>query len=864
MKYIYIPYDEHKTGTSTPFVTSLVQVGDFSVTTNLDSSKTTNNYTVFQNLISYTLDDILGLPSSGTTSNTNFKNVTLQVNQKNISSFLKYGSVQKNVLLSLDYIYYNFPATILIEDNVLGNQGFNILNAAYNPITNKTVFVVNSNFLFNPLDINYLGHDLPNREKFAVHRNLKDSYRDYYFEINGIQYPITNYEGPNKLQNSFLSIEVSGRPFANGNHSQLCYITPSTQLKKTYLDNAPLFVSILTRNEKSDGYYLIFDDTKITNQNFDLEYELTIIFPKTDKYNVDFSTSRFTTFKEALLEYAKKQDEKYTNLVLRKYVSEELLLPFVDTFQALENQGDKLDVLLSTFAFGFDEQYKFINSLKNINILTYDGEDNMPIEMLDVFLSSHGFNVDINLSVNQKRELGLVLTWLQKSKGTKAAVDFVFDFLNIPLDFVNFKEYVKKIDAPINMDLLKKYLTIIYGTSDYTNLSVDDEGYPKYREEYIFEDNSFWTQFYVLDENLNGKYKSLVNRIVTQTPIYDYGFESTGSTFDYQILSSSCYISQSGIVDDILAKPKYDECGCLIVTEEKALQISLDPVDLYSGCTKPVLDVWQECVGINMVKLHINAYGGKPPYTFSGATDGLILPPETFFSVLAIDSIGCQSLVTTGNTYCYNTICSDNPILVNLDYNCLYDDNGVPTQNASVIVAVSGGTPPYIIHGSLNGDILPNGEIIATEVIDALGCTSGIITKTIDCPLPIPCDPLDYSSTGECTANRDKSKVNVNITYNLDNVPNGVDVNSVVMTISKGASGGTLLGDPVTEVFQSQNGAKKLVIDFTPAVGVMVFDVDVIITLTNGCKYSDTYSLIVDCTKLGNNSTVTYNNILTT
>lgn len=83
-------------------------------------------------------------------------------------------------------------------------------------------------------------------------------------------------------------------------------------------------------------------------------------------------------------------------------MSEELLLPFVDTFQALENQGDKLDVLLSTFAFGFDEQYKFINSLKNINILTYDGEDNMPIEMLDVFLSSHGFNVDISASVNQK------------------------------------------------------------------------------------------------------------------------------------------------------------------------------------------------------------------------------------------------------------------------------------------------------------------------------------------------------------------------------------------------------------------------------------------------------------------------------
>lgn len=328
------------------------------------------------------------------------------------------------------------------------------------------------------------------------------------------------------------------------------------------------------------------------------------------------------------------------------------------------------------------------------------------------------------------------MTWLQKSKGTKAAVDFVFDFLNIPLDFVNFKEYVKKIDAPINMDLLKKYLTIIYGTSDYTNLSVDDEGYPKYREEYIFEDNSFWTQFYVLDENLNGKYKSLVNRIVTQTPIYDYGFESTGSTFDYQNLEQQLlYIPKVESLTIFWRNPNTMSVDALLSQKKKhfrflwtLLTFIVDVPNLFWMFGR---NVW-ESIWLN---LHINAYGGKPPYTFSGATDGLILPPETFFSVLAIDSIGCQSLATTGNTYCYNTICSDNPILVNLDYNCLYDDNGVPTQNASVIVAVSGGTPPYIIHGSLNGDILPNGEIIATEVIDALGCTSGIITKTIDCPL---------------------------------------------------------------------------------------------------------------------------------
>lgn len=858
MKYIYIPYDKHKTTTAVPFVSTLLQVGDFTVTSNLDSSKVTKTNNVFQNVISYTLDDIVG-----TTTSTNpiiQKNVTLNVNRKRFSNWLKYSSVEKNVLLSLDYLYYSFPAALVCYDNINGKKGSNILNAAYNPITNKTSFVINTNFIENPLEINYLNVDLPNREKFATHRTLKDSYGDYWFEVDGQFYAITNFAGSSRFQNSYISLEVEGQPFENGNHSLFCYISPSTPLKNTFIENASEFTLNLIRNEKPDGYYLVFEDEKVTDDGVTLAYELTIIFPKTDKYNLDFSSNKFNTFKQVLLDYAVKQDTEQTNLVLRKFVEPNLLLGDFESFNSVENEGDRLETLLSAFAFGFDEHYKFINALKNVNILTYNGEDNMADELLDLYLDSFGIELPYTTSNAKKKQLGLSLPWLVKNKGTRAAIEFLFQVLDIPLDFINFKEYVKKIESPIDVKLLKSYLTLIYDNSELVNISVDEDGYPQQQPQYIFEDSDYWSQFYVLDANLNGKFQQKIDNITNQTVLYENNFQSSGTTFEYNLYSSSCYVLQSGLVEDTLYETQYDECECEIEEEKQAYQLSIDPVPLYTGCTAPILDIWQECVGVNEVQLHITPYGGIGPYVFYGAQDGDILPPDELFSVYVEDSVGCQSLLATGTTYCYNANCYDNPIVVNLGYQCNLDENQIPNGTATVLLMVSGGTEPYIIHGNENGDILPVGETIAVEVEDALGCTSGIITRLIECATPNECDFVELYSTGECISNVRISDTKINVTYNLDNIPNTTDVDNVVMTITL-LSGGTLYGGVVTEVFHSQTGVKTVQVNSTPALGITTLNIDLAITLLNGCIYSDNYNLAVDCVNI--NTPTEYTNTLT-
>lgn len=852
MKYIYIPYDKHKTTSSTPFVSTLIQAGDFSITSNLQSAKTTKIPELFSSFVSYTLDDVLSIGTSPV-SNIIPKNVTLKVNNRKLNTWIKYSSIEKNILMSLDYLYHNFPASLSCYNNIGGKQGFNILNASYNPITNKTSFVINTNFIENPLDINYLNFDLPNQNKFATHRILKDSFSNYLFELDGQFYSIMNFEGSNRKQNSYISVEVAGKPFENGNHSLNCYITPSNQIKEDFKKNASEFTLNLLRNEKPDGFYLIYEDEKITLDNVNILYDLTIIFPKYDKYNLDFISSKFETFKEILIEYAKKQDEQKTNIVLRKYIEPNLLLSEFESFNSADNEGDRLEVLLSVFSFGFDEHYKFINGLKNLNILTYNKEDNLSDELLDLYLDSFGIKLPHTTSIEKKRQLGLSLTWLIKNKGTRSAIEYIFQFLNIPLDIVNFKEYVKKIESKIDITLLKKYLSIIYDNDELINISIDEEGYPDPRENYIFEDSIYWNQFYTLDENLNGKFKEKISIINKQSLLYENTFDQSGSTmdqsgstFDYTLFSSSCYTLQSSIVKDVLHEVKYDECGCEIKYDDNAFQLSIDPIPLYTGCTKPILDIWQECLGVDQIKLHIKPYGGIPPYLFSGVTDGQILPDDTDFSVSVTDSVGCESFLTTGTTFCFNTNCIDNPLFVNLGYVCEVDDNGFITGNATVTLLVSGGTAPYIIHGNENGDILPNGEIIATEVIDALGCTSGILTKEIVCENLLECDFIELDSTGECTSNVRISDTKVNITYDLSNVPNNTNVDNVIMTVTL-LSGGTLYGGVVTELFNSQSGAKTVSINSSPSLGIVLLNVNLSIRLLNGCIYTDNYNLAVDC-----------------
>jgi len=856
MKYIYVPYDKHKTNTSTPFVSQLIQIGDFAVQSNLDGKKTTKSNLVFQNVLSYTLDSI-GTQYT-TTLGTPFKNVTLEINKKKVSSYLKYSSLEKIFLQSLDYVYYNFPASILIDNNIYGKQGLNILNSTYNPITNKTSFVVNTNFISNPMEINYLNVDLPNRDKFAVHRNLKDSYINYLLDVDGVLYQISNFEGSNRLQNSYISIEVIGKPFENGNHSQICYITPSTQTKNTFISDAPQFVKILLRNEKLDGYYPIFEDEELTPNGQQIIYDLTVIFPKSDKYNLDVTSTKFTDFKSIFTDYAVKQDNNISNLVQRKFVEPNLLLPIIEGFDSTENQFEKFETLLSVFAFGFDEQYKFINAIKNLNILTYDNENNLPVELLDLFLSSHGIEISNTITTEKKRELGLSLPWLIKSKGTRSAINYIFQFFNIPLDMVKFSEQVKKIETPINMTLFNEYLTLIYGSSDLTNISVTTDGYPQGRPEFIFEDNNYWSQFYVLDEGLNGKYKQQIKNITTQSIIYENSFELSGTTFDYTLLSSSCYTLQSSVVDDVLKVPLYDECGCEVEYEEKALQLTLTPKPLYTGCTAPILDIWQECISAEEIKVHVIPYGGVPPYSYIGLENESILPPNNTYSVQVIDSVGCESLTATGTTYCYKEFCVTNPIVVTLGYECNYSE-GLATGDATVLLLFSGGTAPYIIHGNENGDILPNGETIATEITDSNGCTSGIITRLITCET-LSCEPIFLTSTAECTSNVRISDTKINVTYDIENVPNTTEVQSVVMTISKASGTGNIYGGTITEMFSGDFGAKTVVIDSTPTLGTIVLTVEIGITLANGCIYSDSYDLSVDCTTL--NIPDTYTNTL--
>lgn len=862
MKIFYIPYDQNKTVTKTPFISNLLDVGAFAVQSNLNSKKTDKIPLLSQNTFSYTLEDILNLSGNSSTLTSKTKSdVTININKKKPSSFLKYSSLEKNILFALDYIFLNYPATLFVSNNVNKKISDNILNAYYNEITNKTNFVVNTNFIQNPLEINYLSVDLPNPQGISKYRVLKDYYTQYVLEANGVDYPITRFQGSTRFQNAFISFEIKGNPFNKGNNSIPIYIKPKQTIKDDFTQNAPRLVPILLGEEFLDGFYSKFVDYDIVGNGSKLEYTVTFILPKSDKYNPSLNSNSFEIYKETLLLFAKKQDETETNILERKYVEKNLLSSVFDNLEHLENQNDKLNTLLAVFGYSFDERFAYLNSLKNIRLITYDGEDNISDDLLDIYISNLG--LDIDKTSKNKKLLALNLPFLLKSKGTRAGIDFILAYLNIPSELVEFNEYVKICESPIDVDLLKYYYSLVYGNDNLSALSIDENGNPKPNSNYIFEDNNYWQQFETLDVNLNGKYFKKTTNTTSETTIFSNTIESTGTTFSYVLSNDLCYETNFEIIEDDLKTIVTDECGCVVEIEDKIIKTNFTPINLYTGCTNIVIDVWEECIGLNEVKVNVDIYGGTAPYIFSGITNGEILPPEEYYSVFVIDADGCTSQTVTGTTYCYNQNCFENPITTHLSYLCNLDENGIPDNTATVILTYSGGTAPYIVNGNDNGDILQNGEIIVTEIVDSLGCTSGIISQVITCEEESPCEVLVLEATAKCTSNIRPTDTFINITYDLLNVPNvgNYEITNILMTISH-VSGAVLTNNPTTEAFNLDSGSKTVIANFGEVLGTIVINIDMSFVFENGCIYTDNFNLSVDCTEINNEDSYVNNNLI--
>lgn len=860
--------------------TVIFTVGGIDITTNLQPARTFNvknsSFTPFFSLDNLPPSENLfqGVRPNG--------DLMLSFDKRNPKYYAKYGSLLELVRVSVENIVLKYPASINSLENIRGTVGNNVQGAGYFPFDDTMTFAASVNYFSNPFRIYFLD-DLNfqySDERINSLRNLTQNFSKYEIVVDGIAYPILDFTPARMAANDFVRLKVKGRPFDIGNSSKQFYIKPIDNEITKFYRNLEDFEAYLLNREQD--YAAIFNARRETDGGVVINYKLKIQWPKLDDYNIDVITNSYDVYLNDLTMFASKYDDEEGNLLMRKLVPENVQSVTLEDANSAFPTFGKINKLLIVYGREIDEINKHIENIKFFNNVTYNKRDNIPEYLIPMFARNLGWDVDVPESIDKDLWRYLIINswWIWKSKGARKAIEFIFDFLSIPREIVDFNEYVIRARRPIDVEQLEFFYSLLDGEFDIDTLPIDEQGYPQYPSQAnddFFQiagnsDNGL-TYFYkwlnLLPTDFTGGTVNFTGENTFFETLFEQEFDGTGNTLNYSVVDdnlvfNSCYNSSGNTINDPYPEVILDICGCPLPISDKSFEVCIEPVNL-SGCTPIILDIYYDCIDETSADLSINLYGGVPPYSVSGFTGTFVT--DTFFTgdtttgvtyqLQAFDSQGCSSDVYTFEIDCQDP-CLGTNIAVDLNYTCLLDEFGQNTGQAVVSLNVSGGTQPYNIVGVQDGDIVNHSEVIQVNVIDAEGCESGLVGELVDCepPAPVACDDISLNATLETTNTEPQfNTAKVNVTYDLFGLPSGLFVDTVTMTsIGAGGDDSYVVGTPVVTTFTTPSGADTISLDFNPTTiqDSISIQVDLHVLLSNGCEYTDNYTMTVDPRQLGN------------
>ena len=504
---------------------SVFTFGNFVTTTNYAGRDTrifsTKKFSNF-----YTLEDYNLTPNQTNLLLNNNVNVTLNLDNTDLSNFAYFGSATEFVRVSLENIITKWPASLYL--NPLRNDGFKtvvgdtVSNYVYDSVTNKATFEVDTNFINNKFDINILknGTIINTFNEDNKLRNLSISYSDYSISVNDNEYKVLNFIGADSLTNDFITFEVEGDPFGfNGdvNSKPVYHIKPNKTIVETFFNSLDEYESTLLNRLTLPKYTSTYKFKKEEDDGTITLGEETLTWPVSDGYNIDYDTAEYTNFVTSLLEITQNKDGIETDLIARFLTSESIsnfdTVPKCDGGEE-ETAGQKMNRTLKIYGREFDEIKKYIDGISFANVVTYNKKENTPDQLVKYLARVLGWEITSSviendliknyLNVGDKsfagysrgltaaeadielwRRLILNSSWIWKSKGTRKAIEFFFKLIGTPDGLIEFDEHVYVAKNPIDMDLFYSVLENNGLEKDLNLYNVDEDGYPKF-----FRDNT--------------------------------------------------------------------------------------------------------------------------------------------------------------------------------------------------------------------------------------------------------------------------------------------------------------------------------------------------------------------------------------
>ncbi len=516
--------------------TPLFTFGNFNITTNLDP-KLNKNFITGKYSDFFSLDDLDLTESSTQTLLNNNTQTVLRLDETKLKNFALFGSMTEYVRVCLEGIITNWPAALFVNTLIqIDGLDYNVNtyeNYSYDSLYDTSTFKVNTSYLSNPFEINYLtnGTIIDTFNEANDLRNLTVNYDSYVIYINGEEFPVLGFTGSTNLSNDFLYFKAKGNPFTGNvtTNNVNFHIKPNKTIVNTFFNSLSGLEKYLLNREKIPLYTATFEYPIRTESGIIMYTEKSITWPVVDGYNIDFNSTAYEQYAISLLEVTSNYDLNETELVNRFLVSESISafdtvpVHLADVHKDTTT-GQKVNKTLNIYGRSFDDFNQYIEGISLAHTVTYDKKDNVPDkylkdlarvlgwDLVNVITNSNLLNnyVDyadssysgmsvgltpVETDLEMWRRIILNTPWIWKSKGARKSIEFLLHFMGIPRGLITFNEYIYRAKAPIDMEI---FSTILEQNGIDDNLSlypVDSDGYPKPladTEDMYFQGNGLW------------------------------------------------------------------------------------------------------------------------------------------------------------------------------------------------------------------------------------------------------------------------------------------------------------------------------------------------------------------------------------
>jgi hypothetical protein len=553
-------------------------------------------------------------------------NVELNYDKSDLKSYVKFGSTREFFRVSIETIIEKFVGSLYVNSDY--NKNTVIFDYSYNLTSNSALFKIPSEYIENRYGLSF---DRGNTNVIEGEEldNINVSYNEYV--IWSVDDPLNNEheiigftgDSTNKL---YVDVLVSGNPFSGITESGLTsskdynyHIKPKPIYFNTFLKDLEPFQEFMLTNRATDysGFNITLKQPQLLDNSEIIYTDTTLKWFTTDGYNVDIQYGRYEAFVDQLLGIGEKYDVLKTDLVAR------FLVPasFIDNDYTDDKKNMKI---LRIYGKEFDTVKQFIDSLVNINKLSYSKKNNIPDQLVKNLAKTFGwedfslikgdqlvetfFNTDsennsgdltpAELDIELWRRILLNTHYFWKTKGNKEAIKTMLMLIGVPEPFINITEYVYTVDGKINPNTVELDLVDLPSST----LPYNNDGYPIAP----VETNNFYFQ-------MSGNTDS--------GQAYMDIFRSVGFNLNRTIDNKKSWVEEDAIERTHYSTPNYYQEDSMLVLNTKEIDVS---IDIARGIE---YDVYKYIRDIDYV---INSTGYTSPFTFVNLSLDYTSPASNF------------------------------------------------------------------------------------------------------------------------------------------------------------------------------------------------------------------------------------------